>query len=436
MKVLSHRNLQLFLLAMVAWATMYCRSALGPLQEAVRSSLHLSDNQMGLIQGAAMAVPMAICSVPLGLLADRFSRARMLFWFVALMPVSCILSALVSQFPALLLTRCLAGVASAAFLVFGYSIIGDLYSAFERGRASMIVASAEIIGAPVAFTLGGTLLVRLPRIANRLGTPHLDGWREALLVMGALLIPIALFVLLLREPARGERELEEQPLRVVWPELWRYRAVALPILAARGMVWLADGAVFVWAAPGFSRRFHWAPDHIGAMMGLVLLVSGVLGPALGGPLADFCQRHGGPRCTVTVLAVIALTSVPVALFNVMPTANSVAVTMVLFLTLGFIISTAGVALSIIVIPGELRGVYLGATFTVGSIFFVGLAPVAVSGLSTLMGGGAMISRALAVVCAAGSLLGFIVFALSARFFPGEIPLPRSFLRSLIGSRQV
>lgn len=155
------------------------------------------------------------------------------------------------------------------------------------------------------------------------------------------------------------------------------------------------------------------------MMGVVLLVSGILGPALGGPLADYCQRHGGPRRTVTALAVIALVSLPAALFTFMPTSNSAAAAMVVFLIFGFMISTAGVTLSIIVIPGELRGVYLGATFTVGSIFFVGLAPIAVSALSGLLGGEPMIGRALAIVCASASLLGAVVFAFSARFFPGS-----------------
>ena len=71
------------------------------------------------------------------------------------------------------------------------------------------------------------------------------------------------------------------------------------------------------------------------------------------------------------------------------------------------------------IPGELRGFYLGITFAVGSLTFVGLAPLLVSEISGLLGGEAMIGRALAMVCIAASLIGTTVFASSARYFPGS-----------------
>lgn len=407
----ERRPLQLSLLALALWAAMFCRSALGPLQETMRQSLGFSDNQMALLQGAAMALPMALCSVPLGVLADRFSRVGLVRVVVALMPVSCALSALASRFPTLFLARCLAGLCSAAVLILGFSTIGDLYAPEERGRASMVMASAEILGAPVSFALGGWLVVHA---GADLGV---TSWRAALWTMGALLLPLALLMLLLREPARQERLRAAPPLLLLWPRLWQYRAVALPILLARGMVWLADGAVFVWAAPSFSRRFHLGADRIGAIMGVVLLVSGLAGPALGGPLADFCQRRGGPRRTVRAMAGVALASIPLALFNFLPTPGTAAAVMVVFLTLGFMTATAGVTVSIIVIPGELRGAYLGMTFVVGSVFFVGLAPLAVSTLSGVLGGGGMVGEALALICAAASLLGAAVFALSSRFFP-------------------
>ena len=93
------RFLQLLLLALAAWAAMYCRSALGPLQEAIHAALDFSDNEMALLQGLAMALPMALGSIPLGLLADRINRARMLIFFVALTPLSCTICALASHFP-------------------------------------------------------------------------------------------------------------------------------------------------------------------------------------------------------------------------------------------------------------------------------------------------------------------------------------------------
>jgi MFS family permease len=401
---------------------MYCRTAIGPLQETVRQSLQLNDNQMALLQGAAMAVPMACGSIPLGVLVDRVSRAYLLRFFVALAAGSCALSAFASQYGVLFMARCLAGLSSAAILIASFSVVGDLYAPTERGRASMIVASGEILGAPVSFAMGGVLLVMIgstPRM--RLASWGLDDWRWALLWMGGLLAPVVLLMLMLREPRRREVLLTKRRFRAVLGELWKYRAVAFPVLFARGMVWIADGSVFVWAGPIFARRFHLAPDRIGGIMGTVLLVTGLLGPALGGPLADYCQRRGGPRRTIMVLAAIALVSAPAALFALMPSATWAALMLAVFLTLGFTIATAGVTLSIIVIPAELRGLYLGITITAGSLFFVGLAPLAVSALSGTLGGMAMIGKALTLVCAAASLLGAMVFAFSAPYFSRATP---------------
>jgi hypothetical protein len=136
-------------------------------------------------------------------------------------------------------------------------------------------------------------------------------------------------------------------------------------------------------------------------------------------MADACLRWGGPRRMMVALASVALISAPTALFGVMPTADSASVMMFIFLTLGFSIATAGAALSIVVIPVDFRGFYLGISFTFGSIFFVGLAPLAVSMLSEVLGGGVMIGNALTIVCCGASLLGAAVFAVSSRFVPGK-----------------
>jgi MFS family permease len=244
----------------------------------------------------------------------------------------------------------------------------------------------------------------------------LSSWRWALLWMCAPLLAVVFLMLMLREPPRTGVRAKNTSVREVWPELWRYRAVIVPLLLARVMVWIADGAVLVWAAPNFARNFALSPDRIGAIMGTALLASGILGPVLGGPLADVCQRSGGPRRTMTAMCVVALLSVPAALFAIMPGATLASFMLVLFLTFGFTIGTAALALATIVIPGELRGLYVAVTVTVGATFSIGVAPLVVSGLSGALGGPEMIGQSLAIVCAATSVLGAVAFGFGRRYF--------------------
>src|SRR5262249_14298550 len=103
------RTLQLLLLT-VTVATVTCsRTALGPLQESVRQSLALSDNQMALLQGPALALPVVLASVPLGLLIDRRSRVRLLWTLAIINAIGSLATALTTHFWLLFLARCAVG---------------------------------------------------------------------------------------------------------------------------------------------------------------------------------------------------------------------------------------------------------------------------------------------------------------------------------------
>ena len=403
------RVVQLLLLAVAVWGVTYARFALGPLQEAMRLNLLLSDNAMAWLQGAALAVPMALGAIPFGILVDRCSRARLFPLFTSMSLVATALSAWAPSLAVLFAARAVAGLALAAVLVSAYSIVADLYPPAQRGRATMLVAVGEIAGAPAAFALGGMLL-----------TMHARGpedWRTALLWMSTALVPVVVLMFAVREPARTGLVVRSPALRDVWFELWQFRGVLVPLFLARTMVWVSDGAVLTWAAPAFARRYKLPSDRIGAMLGLILLISGLLGPVLGGPVADLCQRTGGPRRTAAALGLLALLCVPASFFAIMPSATSASWLLGALLTLGYTIGTAAITLGTIVIPGEVRGLYLALTITLAAFFFIGLAPLAVSGLAGELGGPEKINAALAVVCTTTSILGAAIFFFTRRYFP-------------------
>src|SRR5688572_12279076 len=149
------RLCQLLLLTVAAFAATYARVVLGPLQESLKASLSLSDNQIALLQGMGLALPLALGSIPLGVLADRASRVRILVFSLGLAVLSCVLSALASDFMSLLAARAVAGLSVAGILVAAYSMAGDLFAPTERGRATMTMAIGELGGAPTAFAVGG-----------------------------------------------------------------------------------------------------------------------------------------------------------------------------------------------------------------------------------------------------------------------------------------
>jgi MFS family permease len=408
-----HRFYQLLLLAAAAWSVIYARFALAPLQEAMRIDLGMTDTQMAWLQGPAVALPLAFGAIPAGLLVDRYPRAPLFMVFVVLNLVGTVLTAVTSNMLVLVCARMLTGLSLAVVLVTAFSVVSDLYEPTRRGRATMVVFIGEIAGSPAAFALGGTLLV----MGSSMSALGFEGWRWALLWMSAPLLLCAFLVLGLREPARTGVIVKNPPLLKVLPELWRYRTVVVTLLTARMTVWVGDGAVMVWGAPTFERYFGLSPQETGAAMAMALLVSGVLGPVLGGPLADYCERRGGSRRTITVLAFSMLLSAPAALFALAPTATFATVALTVFLLIGFIGQVAAMATATIIIPGELRGLYIAITLALASVFSFGLAPLMVSWVSAALGGPSKVGHALAIIGAGTAVLGAIAYGSGRKYFP-------------------
>lgn len=400
---------------MAVGTVTYSRTALSPLQEAMRAALALSDNQIALLQGPALALPVVLASVPIGLLIDRFSRVRLLFVLAALDAAASVATALASSFTALFVARSAVGLAATATLTTSVSLVADLFAPAERGRATMVVSLGQVSGMAAAFVLGGIVLTQL--------AAHGHDLRTTLLALSTPLAVLLAAILWMREPersGRGPQQPGRMPQRHPLPQtlaaIWEHRKALTPLLAGVIMVAIADSAVLIWAAPVLARRFGMPPDRIGVVMASAVFVSGSFGAIAGGALADFCQRRGGPRLTARLLSILAMTSLPAAFFPLATHPVVASALLVLFITAGSAIGVAVMPLSTVLVSNELRGLFVATLFAAGTIFGVGFSPLAVSAISGWAGGPSMIGAALTVVCAVTSLLGALIFGLGIRRF--------------------
>lgn len=409
---LRGRIVQLLVLTLAAAGASYARTAVGPLQETMAKAISLTDNQVALLQGPALALPVVLASIPLGILIDRLSRVRLLWLFAVGNLVGTLLTAVAPGFGQLLAARALVGLTATATPIAAYSLVADTYGPAQRGRANMIMALGQAGAISGAFALGGALLTMFDVGAA--------GWRRVLFAMAIpMVVPVLLAILTLREPLRcGSAIAIAQPsIRNAWGELRRYRSLIIPILAGLVTVEISVGATVVWAAPALSRHFALAPDRVGAIMALALLTGGILGPIVGGLLADFCQRTGGPRRTVGALSGLTFVSVPLALFSVAPSVTTASVLLIVFNTVVNAIAVTVTTLSTVIIPNELRGLFLSILTAVGMTFAFVLAPMMVSMLTGALGDPEKMGIALSAVCVTTSLLGAITFLLGRRLFP-------------------
>lgn len=316
---------QLSVLLCCVLAANYARTALGPLQEAMGRDLALSDNQVALLQGPALAIPVVVGAIPLGFVIDRYSRARLLLFLAALDVAGSLLTGLVSSVAALFAARALVGLAATATFTAVLSVVADLFPAHQRGRANTVVSIAQIAGMSAAFALGGALLER--------GHAESHAWRWAMAEMSGPLVATAALALALREPPRSEVLAVGRSRGGDWQELWDVRGVLGPLLAGVVAVETALGAALTWAAPALSRSLALSPGRVGVVMATALTVSGILGPILGGTLADYCHRRAGVHLTMTVVACLAMAAAAAAVFPVMLDLDVAGGLLILFLLL-------------------------------------------------------------------------------------------------------
>lgn len=400
------RLIQLLLLAVGMAAGGYVRTEISPLQEALAAALSITDNQMAVLQGPLIGIPVTLAAIPLGLVIDRYSRVRLLFALVALSCIGSLITAFAPNFTALLLTRGLTGLVGLCTIPVSYSLLADLFPPDQRGRATTVICIGQLAGISAAFAWGGKLL------AVSESGPY--GWKAATLWMTLPLAMAVLFMLGLREPQR--RGAPDAPVRASHARaaFRRLRSIVGPLVVGVVLVETAVGAILIWATPMLSRNFALPPDRVGAIMALTTAVGGTVGPILGGPLADFCQRTGGPRRTFMVLSALAVMSAPTDLFAFVSGDTTTSVLLIVAMTSLQTLAVTGMTLFTVVTPGECRGLFMSVWVGINLFFVFAIAPVTVSILSTVMGGPGLIGQALSTVCVASSLLAATSFVLGAK----------------------
>lgn len=402
------RVAQLAMLIVATAGAWLAARALSPLQEAMRVSLSLSDNQVALLQGTALALPIVIAAIPLGYVVDRYSRVRLLFIFAGVAATGSLLTAFASGFAMIFAARCLAGLGMAASTIAVFSLVADLYPPDRRGRAKGLVVIGQFAGTSLAFAMGGWLLGALDSS---------ESWRWAMLWLAAPTVLSGLLVkLTLREPPRVGVVVRHPSLREAGSELWAHRTMAMPLIAGIILAEIPMFGVVTWAAPMFSRTFALSSERIGSIMTIGMMLSGACGPILGGVLADHCHRLGGPSRTVAALSMMAVLGVPSGLFAVMPGVYPASILLVVCCLVSAATTAMAVTLFTIVIPNEVRGLCLAILSAVSALFSLAMAPLLISVVSEAMGGPAMIGKSLAVVCMSASALCAATFAMGRHFF--------------------
>ncbi len=198
----------LAVLFLVNVLNFYDRQALGAILEPLRREFHLTDQQLGAIPTAFIVV-YALAGVPLGRLADRWSRKRLLAIGVSVWAGLTALGGLSTGYAMLFATRMGVGVGEAVCAPAATSWIGDLVPPHRRSRALAAFMMAVPAGIMLSFIASGP-------------AAQAFGWRTALAIAAAPAVLLVPALLRLPEEAHDRKPKAPVPasslLRI--PALW------------------------------------------------------------------------------------------------------------------------------------------------------------------------------------------------------------------------
>jgi MFS family permease len=218
------------------------RQLLSILAKPIQDSLHITDGQLGRIGGLYFAVFYCFISLPVGWLADKTNRSKVLSLACGLWSVATMACGLAASYPQLVVSRMTVGVGEAGGVPPSYAIISDYFPSGRRGTALGLFNLGPPIGQALGVAFGASIAAAY-------------SWREAFLVLGAVGVFTALAVLtLVREPPRGG--LDRAPLAGAkagfWPTVAMFFSRPSLLLAA-----LASGATqfITYGAGNFTTLF-------------------------------------------------------------------------------------------------------------------------------------------------------------------------------------
>ena len=235
--------------------------------------LHPTDAQMGALtfwffMAYMIAAPLT------GWLGDHFPRKPLIVIGVLFWSACNFLTGSVHTYFALNLRHAALGIGEASFGIFAPALLADFYPESERNRILTIFYIAIPVGAALGYQIGGGLGERF-------------SWQTpffASAVPGLLLALVILFWM--REPERGASEtLKATVDRSTVSGLSRNPAFLYATLGM-AMTVFSLGGISAWVPTFFSRVGGYSVGHAAYLVGAVTAVTGLLGTATGGWLAQ------------------------------------------------------------------------------------------------------------------------------------------------------
>ena len=264
------------------------RQLLSILAKPIQDELGVTDGELGRIGGLYFALFYCVLAIPVGWIADRVNRVRLLSVACALWSAATIACGLAANYPQLAVARMAVGVGEAGGVPPSYAIVSDYFPSGKRGTALSIFNLGPPIGMASGIAFGASVAAAYD-------------WRTAFVFVGVVGIVTALVVwLFVREPERGGLDaprgsrVDAVPARApFWPTCRKFFAnpVLLRLSLATGVTQIVTYATLNFTTLFLMREKGMTLQQVALYYALLIAISVCAGMYTSGRLIDkFAKR--------------------------------------------------------------------------------------------------------------------------------------------------
>lgn len=292
------------------------RNILALLVGPIREDFQITDFQFSLLHGLAFTLFYIFLGLPIGWLADRYSRKWIITSGVFFWSLMTCLCGFAKSFPSLFVARIGVGVGEATLSPAAYSLLGDYYPPKRLAWATSIFAMGITLGSGTSYLIGGWLYDQLSTM--ELATLPLIGayvadwrpWQLTFIVVGLPGFLVVLLLLSVREPARRSANSSSVddvlPLSEVFVYISQHwRAYSAIMFSVSAMSIIGYGTL-IWYPEFLFRTYAMSKTEAGTALGSIFIIAGTAGTFAGAWFASLLRDRGYMDAHLRVVMLAAL----------------------------------------------------------------------------------------------------------------------------------